>query len=208
MADLIDAALTFPVVVFSFMLVVVMAYWFLVLLGGLGLDVLDGDAGDGSGLLAGVGLSGVPATVAISLLIAFGWFAALTGTVVIDALDLSDPVTIGLGVVALALAVVVAWAITAFAIVFVRRVLPNVKESSRTDFVGKLCTIRTAPLGNGTGQAEVTADDGSTALIHVRQTGEDEFTSGSTALIFDYDPDEEVFWVSPFAAELDPGRGA
>jgi hypothetical protein len=33
----------------------------------------------------------------------------------------------------------------------------------------------------------------------------DEFTSGSTALIFDYDSTGEFFWVSPFAAELDPG---
>ncbi|WP_129668235.1 hypothetical protein [Phytoactinopolyspora endophytica] len=207
MTDFIETALTFPVVVFSFMLVVLMAYWIVVLLGGLGLDLFDGDAGDGgTGMLASVGLGGVPVTVALSSLIAFSWFAALTGTVVIDTLDLSSPAAVGLGVVALVLAVVVGWVITSFIVMFARRTLPKVKESSRSDFVGKLCIIRTAPIGDGTGQAEVTADDGSSALIHVRQTGQDEFGSGSTALIFDYDPDDEVFWVSPFAAELDPGR--
>ncbi|NDL56349.1 YqiJ family protein [Phytoactinopolyspora mesophila] len=205
MSEFIDTALTFPAVLFSFMLVVVIGYWVLVLLGGLGVDLFDADAAEGTGtdLLATAKLDGVPVTVALSLLIAFAWFTGLVGTVVIGELDVPTPAAIALGIVAVALAVLIAWIITSFVVMFVRRTLPQVRESSHSDFVGRLCVIRTAPLNDGTGQAEVTADDGSTAIIQVRQTGQDEFTNGSTALIFDYDG--EVFWVSPFAAELDPG---
>ncbi|NED57538.1 hypothetical protein G3I24_42480, partial [Micromonospora aurantiaca] len=71
-------------------------YWTLVLLGGLGVDLLgagtdadtgagagagDADGGaDGDGLvaerLAMLGLGGVPATVVLSLLIAIAWFVS------------------------------------------------------------------------------------------------------------------------------------
>ncbi|NED97519.1 hypothetical protein G1H11_19665 [Phytoactinopolyspora alkaliphila] len=207
MADLIDHALTFPAVVFSFMLLVVVAYWVLVIVGGLGIDMLDGESAEAGAadFAAAVGLRGVPVTVSLSLIIAIAWFAALSATVALGELDLPTPATVALGIVAVALAVVIAWVITSLVVMFIRRTLPQIRESSRSDFVGKICVIRTAPLGHGTGQAEVTADDGSTAIIHVRQTGDDEFLSGSTALIFDYDSDGEFFWVSPFAAELDPG---
>jgi hypothetical protein len=50
------------------------------------------------------------------------------------------------------------------------------------------------------GQAEVTAADGSSALVQVRQNGEYELSAGSTALIYDYDADGEFFFVMPFNA--------
>jgi len=68
---------------------------------------------------------------------------------------------------------------------------------SRADFVGRQCVIRTGRVSADFGQAEVTAEDGSSAVIQVRQTGEHELTAGRLALIFDYDTDGEFFWVAP-----------
>ncbi len=80
------AALSFPAVIFSFALLVVIGYWILVLLGGIDIDALDsageGDGGDSdgdSGLVRGLGLGGVPVTVALSLLIVVAWFVSLAG---------------------------------------------------------------------------------------------------------------------------------
>ena len=78
----VGAALGFPAVVFTFALVVVIGYWVLVLLGGLGIDALDGE--DGSDFLDGLGLGGVPAAVVLSLLIAVAWFVSLAGAVLLD----------------------------------------------------------------------------------------------------------------------------
>ena len=100
----VGAALGFPAVVFSFALLVVIAYWVLVMLGGLGIDALDGDGGDSDsadadvGLLHSLGFSGVPVTVVLSLLIAVAWFVSLAGTVLLDRFDvpgrcqLADPI--------------------------------------------------------------------------------------------------------------------
>ena len=65
MGGFVTAALGFPAVLFSFLLIVVIGYWLLALLGAVDVDDFDG----GDGLLAGFG--GVPLSISLSLLIAF-----------------------------------------------------------------------------------------------------------------------------------------
>lgn len=229
MGEFFDAALGFPTALFSFSLLVVAGYWTLVLLGGLGVDLLgagtdadtgagagagDADCGaDGDGLvaerLAMLGLGGVPATVVLSLLIAIAWFvslaaSALTGGVALRLLGMSG-------------ALVAAWAGTRLAVLPLRRVFQNQVAASLRDFVGLPCVIRTGRVGPDFGQAEVTAPDGSSAIVQVRQPAADVpvagagltaglpagLTAGSTALIFDFDPDGQFFWVMPHETASD-----
>ncbi|WP_329311179.1 hypothetical protein [Streptomyces sp. NBC_01262] len=212
-----DAALGYPTALFSFALLVVIGYWGTVLLGGLDVDALHGghgghggegvDAGtsahDGgfAGFLSGLGLGGIPATVTLSLLIAVAWFVSLVGAVLTDGALLGTAVLI--------CALLSAWAATGLVLRPLRRLIPRERPPSRTDFVGRVCVIRTGRVGPDFGQAEVTADDGSTAVVQVRATYRDEqLTSGSSALIFDYDADGEFFRVTPYDAALDPHRPA
>jgi hypothetical protein len=199
--NFVGAALDFPAVVFSFALVVVIGYWVLVLLGGLGFDVLDGD--DGSDLLDGLGLGGVPATVVLSLMIAVAWFVSLAGTVLLDRADVPAVVVALLSIAVLLVALVCAWGVARLVVLPLRRMLPAGPQASRADFVGRTCVIRTGRVDAGFGQAEVTAADGSSAIVQVRQNGADPLTAGTSALIYDYDPDGEFFWVAAMPA-LDP----
>ncbi|MFB4296180.1 hypothetical protein [Actinomadura sp. NTSP31] len=75
MDEFVDTALAFPTALFSFSLVVVAAYWTLVLLGGLGHfhAGTDGHTGAGAGAGGHAHGGGVPATVTLSLLIALAW---------------------------------------------------------------------------------------------------------------------------------------
>jgi Ca2+-binding RTX toxin-like protein len=194
MMGFVGASLGFPAVVFSFALVVVIGYWVLVLLGGLGIDVLDGD--DGSDLLDGLGLGGVPATVVLSLMIAVAWFVSLAGTVLLDRADVPGPVLALLAVAVLLVALLCAWAVARLVVLPLRRILRAGPEPSRADFVGRTCVVRTGRVATDFGQAEVAAADGSSAIVQVRQSGSDPLTAGTTALIYDYDPDGEFFWVT------------
>ena len=69
------------------------------------------------------------------------------------------------------------------------------KPASRNDFVGRTGIVKTARVTEHYGQAEVTADDGGTAVVQVRAAKSTELTAGQTALIFDYDAEGEFFWV-------------
>ncbi|NYD47423.1 hypothetical protein BJY14_003406 [Actinomadura luteofluorescens] len=211
MGEFTDVALGFPTALFSFSLLVVAGYWTLVLLGGLGVDLLgagaDADTGAGAGAedgfaaerLAPLGLGGVPATVALSVLVGLAWFVSLAGSALLD----------GAAARALLLpvALAAAWAGTRAVVLPLRHVFQDRAETSLRDFVGLPCVIRTGRVGPDFGQAEVTAPDGSSAIVQVRQPAMDVpvagaaagagLTAGSTALIFDLDPDGRFFWVMP-----------
>lgn len=189
MGDFVDAALSFPAVLFTLLLAVVVVYWLLVLVGTLDVEIGDIDLADG------IGLGGVPVTVAVSVLATVSWFVSLVGTVFIDGFGALPKVLVGIGVlfVALAAGVFVARLVA----VPLRRLYVTGGEASRNDFVGRECVIRTGRVTGDFGQAEVTAADGSSAIIQVRQTGEHALANGHRALIFDYDMDGEFFWVAP-----------
>lgn len=211
MGDFLGAVTAFPTVVFTFALVVVAVYWLLVLLGGAHFHgARGGHHGHGhgnghgqghggrhghGGLQKVLGLGGVPITVAVSLVVAFAWFGALSGRVVFGS---------GHGGVLLAAALVGGWAGARVLAWPLRRLMPApAPPPSRRDFVGLGCVIRTGRVGPDFGQAEVHAADGSSAVVQVRQSLDDAagpggvLRAGASALIYDYDDAGEYFWVMP-----------
>lgn len=195
MGGFVDAVLSVPTVLFTPLLLVVVGYWLVVLAGGVDADIEGGSGEAGGGALGFLGFGGVPLSVVGSLLVVFAWFAALAGGQLMPAVP-------G-GIVAVA-ALVVAWLPTRLAVVAVRRLLPAGAEPSRADFVGRTCVIRTQRVTGTFGQAEVRAPDGSSALVQVRQAGHDQLTAGTVALVYDFDPAGEFFWVVPADVALHP----
>ncbi|WP_053684831.1 hypothetical protein [Streptomyces sp. WM4235] len=196
MEEFIAAAFGFPAVVFTFALGVVVAYWLLVLLGAAEHDTLDTDSGS-----AALGTAGVPFSVSVSMFTAFAWFTALAGTVYLDRAGLGG----GTAVPVLLAALIVARVATRICVAPLRGFFqPDEPPPSRQDFIGLVCVIRTGRVDDRFGQAEVAAADGSTAIVQVRQTGDDPLSHGSAGLLYAYDEPGEFFWVAPYDSALDP----
>lgn len=172
------AVLQFPTVLFTLLLVIVIAYWLVVIFGAADTDALDG---------IDVGLSGVPVAISVSVLVTVAWFVSLVGSTLMHGF---------LGGVAVMLAALAAGWLAARALAVPLRKMRTDGES-RAAFVGRACVIRTGTVTTDFGQAEVTAADGSSAIVQVRQTGADTFTAGSSAVIYGYDQTGEFFWVIP-----------
>lgn len=143
----------------------------------------------------GLGLSGVPVTVAVSLVVAFAWFTALTGRERLGGVA---------GWVLLVMALAGGWLGARLLVWPLRRLMPEpLPPPSRMDFVGLECVIRTGRVGPDFGQAEVRATDGSSAVVQVRQSPDDaagpghHLRAGMSALIYDYDAEGEFFRVMP-----------
>jgi hypothetical protein len=207
MGEFTRVVLGFPTVLFGEALVVVVGFWVLVLVGGAdahgpGHHGHSAGSGHTGGLLAALGLDGVPVTVLFSLLTALAWFLSLAGSAALDDADLSGPVRPLLSCAVLCGALIGSWQLTRLLVRPLRRLFPQERPPSREDFVGRLCVIRTGRVTAGFGQAEVTSPDGSTAVVQVRQTGEDRYATGSTALIYGYEAAGEFFWVAPFEPPL------
>lgn len=181
MTEFLGAVLAFPTVLFSFLLVVVAGYWIIALTGLF--DLEDNDA-------SWLGLAGVPAGITLSLLIALAWLLSLIGGRLVSG--------IALQLVVLILATAIAWSAARLLVIPLRRLYPDAPQPSRADFVGRHCVIRTGQATTDFGQAEVTAADGSSAVIQVRTTGDDRLSRGDNALIFDYSASGEYFLVMPY----------
>ncbi|MGW0393421.1 hypothetical protein ACWDYJ_21480 [Streptomyces sp. NPDC003042] len=199
MDEFIAAALGFPTVLFTAALVVVLGFWLLVLCGAADHDGFDTDAGGGA-----LGIGGVPVTVSASLLVAVAWFTSLSGAVLLARTGWPGTLVHFLGAVLMFASLFLSWRVTRVLVRPLTKLFPDEPGPSRLDFVGLTCIIRTGRVDAGFGQAEVTAGDGSTALVQVRQYGSDPLTLGSTALLYAYDDAGEFFWVAPFDAVLDP----
>jgi len=183
MTEFLHVALSFPTVIFSFLLAAVLAYWLAVITGVLDLE---DDA-------PWLGLGGVPAGVALSLLIALAWLLSLVGAQVLpEGARIAVPFAAAGG----------AWLAVRALLGPLRRLFPDGGRHSRGDLVGRPCVIRTGAATADFGQAEVTSADGSTAIVQVRTTGQDRLGRGDKALIFDYDKDGEFFWVMPYESEI------
>lgn len=209
------AAFGFPAVLFTFGLVVVGGYWVLVLLGGTDLDALDtagsdidaGDSGDADGfvgILASLGLGGIPVAVVLSVLMALAWLLSLVGEVAVRAAPDWTPLRVVLGALVLPAALAGAWAGTFAMVRPLRRLLPDGHAASRGDFLGRTCVVRTGRVGPDFGQAEVTAPDGASAVIQVRLITAAARPAGWIALIYEYDADGEVFWITPLDPRPEP----
>ncbi|MFF1835591.1 hypothetical protein ACFVXE_15485 [Streptomyces sp. NPDC058231] len=203
MQEFLDAALSFPAVLFGAALIVVVCFWLLVLAGAADHHSFETNLGAGP-----AGHGGVPAAVPVSLMVAVAWFTGLTGTVLLHRSAATDTARTAIGWGVLAGALVVSWALARILVLRYRRHFPAEPPPSRRDFIGRVCTIRTGSVSSDFGQAEVAAADGSTAIVQVRQLpqpGEAVFTAGSAGLLYAYDDEGEFFWVSPYDVTLDPG---
>jgi hypothetical protein len=209
MSGFFAAAVGFPAVLFSFMLVVVVLYWLLVLVGA-DLDLLDDGGAAGGGVADTLGIGGVPLMIVLSMWITLSWLLAMVGTILLGAFGAGGVVGVLLGIAVLLVATLGGLIGTRLVVVPIRRALPAAAAPTRSDFVGRTCVIRTGTVTETFGQAEITSDDGSSAVIQVRRPAEmsdrGPLRSGSQALIFDYDADREIFWVdlAPSSQPPDP----
>ena len=205
MSSLFAALTSFPAVVYTVLLGVVLVYWLLAIIGlvdfeagadmDIGADAADagdagdiGDAGDGgpeglSGLaawLVAFGLNGVPFSIVVSLLALVGWF--LTG---MASLTLLPRWAAGAGVLlaAAALSIVIA----AQLVRPMRGLFVTHRAISNAALVGQVCKVLTGVVDERQGRAEV-AQRGAGINIRVWAPAPNSLRRGDAALITEYDP--------------------
>lgn len=228
LAHVLAIALTFPSVVYTVLLGVVLVYWLFVMIGAVHLDgdgaadgALDGidgghagleghgdvgDVGGGhggalSGILASLELRSAPVTVVFSVLVLFAWLFSVLGMQAANALLSEASLTLARFAV-FVLAPLVALPFTSVAIRPLARVfLPSVSTEKR-DLVGKICTVRTGTVTDRFGEA-LLEDGGAGLVVRVRvETGE-VLKRGAQVVILGYDEERQEFTVAPMDNLLD-----
>jgi hypothetical protein len=256
MTSFLDALLAFPTVFFTILLGVTLTYWLFVILGAVGVDVLDGDvdmaagakaasgvleggakaaggmfeggakavggaleggakaaggaleggakaaaghvadAADGAGLAAWLGFAGVPVTVTSSFVIFFSWSLALLANGPIQgALGSLLPgflISGGVGLLSLLLGMVLAsLVVRPLRPVFVAKHAPG-----RDTLMGRVCTINSGSVTDGSGHA-IFEDGGAGIILNVFCAKANGLKRGDKALILGHDPVRDIYEVEP-----------
>lgn len=166
----------------------------------------DGGYGpDGVGsLLSALSLHRVPATVALTLIAAFGWFTSVLTTL------LAEPLWAGLGLPrwTLGLAVLVgslaaALLLTSLAVRPLGPLFVTRHAASKKDLVGRVCVISTGRVDQRFGQA-VIDEGGASHILDVRCDTPGALRRGDRALLVSWSPDEGAFGVEPLDSLLGP----
>ena len=218
MDDFLQASLSYPTVLFTVLLGVMLLYWLLVILGAVGLDLLGGhdhgvdldhdvdighslDAADATEAPSAFRLSQVPVTVSLSLLVFWGWLSCHLGSHYLLAKLTFLPSAVG-GTALLLAGVVSAILLTKLCIAPLAPLFHTHQATRRQDLVGQLVTIRTGRVDRNYGQA-LLDDKERSLLLEVRCDAERELKRGQRVLVISVDEANQSYDVEPMDDLLD-----
>lgn len=206
--ELVRAMLDFPTVLFTIPLGVVLFYWLLVIVGALGIDVLDGDAdagGDldgfgGEGLVAealvALKLSAVPVTIALSFVTLWAWVLSLLGMHWFGAPDAEGFPSWLTGAIVFVASLVSGVLLASMSVRPLAPLFVSHGAPTRRMLEGRLCTVSSGRVNASFGQASL--DDGGAGLIlSVFCETPNQLKAGDHAIVVRYDPHKDAYEVIP-----------
>ena len=206
-----DAFLTsisvFPMSIFTVALGIVLGYWMLAIFGLFGLEAFDldveassdgdmNDVGGAVGLLYSLGLSGVPITIVISIIVFNAWTLCYIATsFLLDFPDFASLVQvlfqIGIAVMSFMLAV----PITAFMIRPLRTLFRKLNhQPDYKTLIGTTCRVRSSRVDGGFGEVEC-LHDGASLILKVRSSGNATFDTGENVVLIEHQTDDNFYYV-------------
>lgn len=198
---------SFPTLLFTILLVLCVLFWAGAVLGFVDLDFIDIDTDLDlnsesthtspdvlAGLLLRLGLTGVPVTVSLSILILFGWFICYYAVFLINPLVPGRFLEILVGIPIFFGSAYVAALITAQVIKPLRKLFGKATFETHTQLVGQTAVVRTSRVDAAFGEATV-EDGGAGLILKVRATGEDTFKRGDRVVLIERMDDGNTFRV-------------
>ncbi len=195
---------TFPVVAYTFLLIIVLLYWLMALVGIVDIEMFDADIEietdfetevsinpDAEGLsgLAGFmlnwGLTGVPITVVLSLLIVTSWLICYLATSLILAHIPVDIVRYAIGAALLFVCFALSIPITALTIRPFKGFFIAHTAVKKSTLIGQECEVTTGKVNEEFGQA--TLEDGEAGMIlSIRAPASKEIKKGDKVILIEY----------------------
>lgn len=201
---------SFPTAVFTLLLVLAVLFWAGAVLGFVDLDVLDfdvdADIGDinadsphtGPDVLAGLllrlGLTGVPVTVSLSILILVGWIICYYAVYLVNPVIPGRLLEIAVGIPILVGSFYTAAIITAQLIKPLRPLFEKATQETHKQLLGQVAVVRTSRVDREFGEATV-EDGGAGLILKVRATGEDTFKKGDRVVLIERTDDASTYRV-------------
>jgi hypothetical protein len=195
----LNEVFSFPTIIFTVPLIVLMLFWLMAFAGLVDIEMFDidldsaneADAVDG-GWLESLGLNGVPLTVALTLIDLYAFaFTYLARKYLMPLLDGMLTAT-AIGFIVAIFAVLIAIPLTAICCKPLRKVFHTHEAVSKKDLNGVICTVTTQTVSKSFGQAR--ADDG--MVYGVRANTPNDLIKGSRIVLLEFSAKDDTYIVA------------
>lgn len=197
---LLTTVTAWPTAIYTVLLGVVLVYWVLAVLGmvdfessGIDIDIdthadaAPEDLGTLAGYVVAFGLSGVPFSIVVSLLVLVGWLLTALASVLLLPWVPTELLRWAAGAALLLVAGALSIVITAQLVRPLRGLFVTHAATSNASLVGQVCRVLTGVVDERQGRAEV-AQRGASINIRVWAPRPNTLQRGDRALVTDYDP--------------------
>ncbi|WP_154223415.1 OB-fold-containig protein [Marinicella rhabdoformis] len=206
--------ISFPVVVYSVLLAIILSYWLLAFLGGIDTEMFDlsfdtdidieGDLGadvDGSRGLSGItgfflkfGLTGVPVTLVVSILVLFSWMICYIYVSVLSVLIPGDILKMITGAVMIFISFALAIPLASWVIKPLKKLFITHEAVSKGTLIGTECIVKTGKVTATFGQAILEHDvDG--LIFDVRADEAAGIKKGDKVVLVEYIEDDSSYLI-------------
>ncbi|MDQ3039228.1 MAG: hypothetical protein M3R16_05445 [Pseudomonadota bacterium] len=200
MIDFLQTCLTFPTLAYSIVLAFCVVYWLLAMTGLFDVDALDGllmgdghvGHGDGAGdttvtagMLARLGLSGVPIMIVLTVLSFVGWLATYFVHLLVLR-HLPDSLRILAGIATLLGALVPGVLLTSLLLRPVARLMAKLQPQAAASILGRAGTVTSPVVDDQGGRAEF-EDGGAGLILQVRAPPNTTFERGERVVLLSHD---------------------
>lgn len=193
---------SFPTLIFSFLLLLVVLFWLVAILGFVEIDVLDFDIPDADGaidinpdtgldtpsVLGGIllrfGLAGVPVTIIISFVALFGWLICYYASYLLMGWVESTLLRFAIGAPILLVSFYVSVMITGWMIRPLRPLFERAQQETVKRVLGQTATVRSSVADNDFGEA-ILDDGGAGLILKIRSRGSDRFKQGDRVVLLE-----------------------
>ena len=211
MTEFLTTALTFPTLLYSILLAFCVVYWLLAATGLVDSDTIHGllhhhdgldgmqthhhhdAATDSAGILARLGLSGVPFMLILSVLAFFGWLITYFAQLLLLQF-LPDSLRVLAGIGVLVLALLPGLILTSLLLRPVARLIMKLRPPVPPSILGKAGNVISPSVNEREGRAEF--DDGGAGLIlQVRAPPGTHFARGERVVLLSFDEQSNAYAV-------------
>lgn len=208
MSDAILVSMTYPTLAYSVLLAFCVIYWLIAATGIVDTDAVDGllghhhhvDGHDGdgiglAGILAKLGLSGVPIMLVLTTLSFFGWVATYF-THLLVLLHLPAPMRILVGTLVAIAALIPGVLLTSFTLRPVAKLINRLRPPTPPSILGREGTVISPLVDEAGGRVEI--DDGAAGLIlQARTHSPHALARGSRVVLIHHDTTSDLYEVIP-----------
>ena len=206
METLYAVSTTFPTVIYTVLLVVLIIYWLIGLLGIVNLD-LDGDIDFDlesesdlpamSGLLLTFGLTGIPLSIVLSFLVLIAWLLSFYTQFYLLTMIPSGVLYYLAGAVSTVAVFFVALPIVGMIIKPFKGLFKASNAVTSQGLIGKEAVIATSTVSDTFCQARI-FNEGAELLVDVRADSVHHLKNGDKVLVIEYQADSHTYVVAPY----------